>query len=485
MKAISFERFGILFCLFLACIFLLFPKVLTGFFSLWIQKIISAMSLYYLWFGSGVVLLCFALALSPIGRIRLGHPKEKAQFSLFTWITMIFASGIGSGLVFWGMAEPMTHFAHPPSMIDASPTPMDDALAITYFHWGLHAWSIYAIVGLIMAWFCFNQKRSMCIASSFSKTQNGWTQSINLFAVLAVIFGVAGTLANTLILVQTGTETLLGDTLESNEFQVAALLLMALVFTLSSALGIKRGIANLSKVNLVLFLLLLISLIYFTGGTPVFEIFWHSSLSYVKLLPSFSWKIPPPMQQWSQDWSINYFVWWIAWTPFVGAFMAMISRGRTIREFLLIGILVPTLTSMLWFSTFVAGAETFKLVPSILEAMQQHYTQGLFVFFEQLPFGKALTIIALVLLVTFVITSSDSAIYVSSILLRPEHKVDKQNKYIWSFVLVAITLALIYKHDIDLNRQIAILGAIPYSLIMLAQVMSFLWHLLLKRSHFK
>tara|TARA_B100001094_G_scaffold252939_1_gene251129 strand:- start:71 stop:1549 length:1479 start_codon:yes stop_codon:yes gene_type:complete len=470
LRTCHIEHLSMLTCIGLVLLFIIFPEAVISFSDTWISYAIHRLDTYFLTLCSSIVILALVLIISPIGNIRLGGQAQKPEFSLPTWIAMLFAAGMGSGLVFWGLAEPVYHEAFAPTLVDTQAHPRHTALALTYFHWGLHAWSIYTIVGLAMAWFCFNQKRTMTISASFTTQTTWWGKAIDIFAVLAVIFGVAGTLANSLILVETGFERILGYNLDSLTFQISLLIVIAFIFTLSSALGIKRGIANLSRFNLILFMCLLFVLISITSPTSVLQTVYQSTLTYLEILPQISWHIAEDSKQWSDNWSINYLIWWIAWAPFVGAFIAMISKGRTIRQFLLLGILVPTITSIVWFSAFSVGLTKFNLFQPVLQAMNQHYTHGLFTFFSAIPMGQFLAALSLILLITFVITSADSAIYVSGMLLNHQDQKQSYTKYAWSFVLLIISIALVCRNDVELNRHIAILGALPYSLIMILQI---------------
>ncbi|ACA85643.1 BCCT family transporter [Shewanella woodyi] len=470
---ISKEKIGFISCLLLAATFLLFPGTAVTFAASISDYAIKEYGLGFIVFPSLLVILSLLIAFTPFGKVRLGGWDEKPEFGFISWTAMLFAAGMGSGLIFWGVAEPIVHFAHPPSFVADTPLTSnvedakDTALALTYFHWGVHAWAVYAISGLVMAWFAFNRGRAMTISASFTdKAKGGRFQVFDFLAVIAVIFGVAGTLANTIALVQSGLQQVLPWDIAGLIFRLVLLMAIALAFTLSSTLGLDRGIKQMSLFNLLFVIAILLVVVSIVDPFAVAETLVTSTVSYISLLPSLSFTIDPSSRAWSEGWSIIYFVWWIAWAPFVGPFIARISKGRTVRQYLLCTIFVPTLTTIVWFSAFGGSVFEMSILDDVIAATNSDVTYGLFTFFDAIPYGKILTYSAILLLVTFVITSADSAIYVSGMLTGSSQL---GSKLMWSLTLVAITIALLLKNDIELNKQIAILGAVPFTLILMAQ----------------
>lgn len=493
------EIIGFCLCALLAAVFLVFPSQAIDIASRLSNGAIEQFGLGYLVSASLLVLLSLLIALSPWGRIRIGAEDDSIEFSFFGWIAMLFAAGMGSGLLFWGVAEPLYHYTQPPAFAQGAASPKDTALALTYFHWGIHAWSLYAMVGLVMAWFAFNRGRDMTISATFSDgKQLSYWYVLDLLAVVAVIFGVAGTLANSIVLIQAGmvdtglisagvtnsvtngvTNNLSNGEGDSNGADhltgLGLLLVIAVAFTGSSLLGLRRGIQVVSQFNLLFAIAMLLVVLFSVDALEVAQQMLSSTWLYIKMLPGLSFSIDEQSRQWSEGWSVIYLLWWIAWTPFVGPFIARISRGRSIRQFLLCAIFVPTLASIAWFSTFAGGAFTLPELNQVAAAASADYTAGLFAFFSYIPLGDALSIAAILLLVTFVITSADSAIYVSAMLVGSQQA---RSKCVFSLLLVLISLALIVENNVDLNKQIAIVGAIPFTLIVIAQVLMFLLDML-------
>jgi glycine betaine transporter len=455
-------------CFVIALVFLIFPLQTIEVTSQAIQHVIQKLGLSYIIASSILVILSLTIALSSYGRIRLGASNEEPEFGLLTWLAMLFAAGMGSGLVFWGVAEPIFHFANPPPFAANAENPKDMALALTYFHWGIHAWSLYAIAGLAIAWFAFKRGRPLRISSCFGYDRKPFIHSvIDFVAVISIVFGVAGTLANSIILIQTGFLQSSYWFFEGFNFRFLLLIFIASIFTTSSILGLHKGIKQLSQLNLWLSLMLLLTVMFMVNPIAVFEKVVSSTLLYIQKLPSLSFAINKDSQPWSEGWSVIYLIWWIAWTPFIGPFIAKISRGRTIRQFLLCVIFIPTLTSIIWFSTFSGGLFEMLALPKVVAAVNENYTYGLFAFFDELPLSIMLSCTAILLLIIFVVTSVDSAIYVTAMLTDQS---SRQGKLLWSFIFVCISTALLYKNNVDLNKQIAIIGAVPFTLILLFQV---------------
>ncbi|GLS83046.1 BCCT family transporter [Paraferrimonas haliotis] len=437
-----------------------------------IQWALDTFGLALLCLSSGIIIVCSAIAVSPLGRIKLGGEGAQPEFGLFSWLAMLFAAGMGSGLIFWGVAEPISHFANPPAFVADSQDLKDTALALTYFHWGLHAWAIYALAGLAVAWFGFNRGRELRISASFSgKPRPGAWVILDWLAIIAILFGVAGTFANTIALVQTGVEQSTSITFEDSAFRYGLLVLIGLLFMASSLTGLNRGIKYVSQFNLILMITLALVVLMLSGSLNSLWIALTSSVEYLKLLPQVSFSIAPESKQWSIGWTVIYLVWWVAWAPFVGPFIARISKGRTVRQFLACAIVVPTVASILWFSIFGGNALIGGATAAISDAVSQDYTQGLFLFFDGFPLTQVLSFAAIILLITFVITSADSAVLVCGLLEGENHLL---NKLLWGLLLLALSMALVGINDVDLNKQIAIAGALPFTLVLVGQLIMML-----------
>ncbi|OHX67296.1 BCCT family transporter [Flammeovirga pacifica] len=458
---VNFNQGSIIFCSVIAFIFLIFPKDSISFLEMIINFLLHKLDRPILWFVSIILLFCIGLALSPLGKIKLGN--QSPEFSTFSWVAMLFAAGMGSGLIFWGVAEPVYHLNAPINNTNNSLM----ALSITNFHWGLHAWGIYAFSGLVFAWFSYRKGRKMDILCIFPEKHHRYLRLLNFLGVISIIFGVAGTLANSIALIQSGIEHYFPFNLTNGLFfRIGLLCLLTIIFTLSSITGLKRGVKLLSDFNVLLALLLLGSLFLINHQIQSIKIFFSSIIDYLKSLPSLSFIIEEENRKWSQSWSIIYFLWWIAWAPFTGLFIARISKGRSVREFILSILIYPTLITILWFAIFGGNALQSNQLENIQAAVNQNYTLGLFTYLELFEHSILLGCICILLLITFVITSADSAIYVTGMLTNNTSTI---NKITWALLLFSISMGLLYQNNVDLNKVIAIFGAFPFCIILIGQ----------------
>jgi len=350
MSALSKKSYtSLLICVVASAALVAFPERSVVLLSGYVNTLISRFDLFFLITCSAILVVGLSLAFSRFGALKLG--SSEPEFSRFSWICMLFAAGMGSGLVFWGVAEPLLHLNAPLNPEQSKHM----ALALTHFHWGLHAWGIYAISGLCIAWYSFQYQRPMTISAGFSADAEGQKKFylFDFLAVLAIIFGVAGTFANSIALIETGVQKTLAADAGGFELRLAVLGLISVCFVTSSCTGLKRGIKHLSTFNIILAVLIMLSVLVLASPLTIASEFVASTFRYIRELPRLSFYIASDSASWSQNWSIINLVWWIAWAPFVGLFIARISRGRSVREFLLTVILVPTLASMIWFSVLL------------------------------------------------------------------------------------------------------------------------------------
>lgn len=440
---------------------------------------------FFLRLSTVILMVTVVLACLPLGKWRLGGVEAKPHFSWFSWVAMLFTAGMGSGLIFWSVAEPIYHLNAPGNPEQDQAT----ALAITYFHWGLHAWGIYALAALAIAWFSYNRGQSLRISSSFCRYPRlqPYLAVLDFMAILAILFGVAATVSNTAALIETGMIQL--QWLNSSHFtqRLMIILFISVCFLSSSLLGLNKGIRRLSLFNLyfvVLFLVLAVFLALSLAPLPsLIGLLGQSTQIYIQSLPAWSWFVPEAYKTWVDDWTIIYLIWWIAWAPFVGLFIAKISYGRTIRQCLLGVVLIPTASTILWFNVFATAAFHLPNQTELISLVQANYTQGLFFFFGQFSVEVYLSLLAILLLTTFVITSADSAVYVMQLLSlsSPTGKPSTMQKhedtpetmklsFAWGIVLTLLTLSLSYQDNIKLTTVIATVGAIPFTLILIAQI---------------
>jgi glycine betaine transporter len=442
--------------------------------------VFRAVDWFYMATVTGLLALALGLALGPLGRVKLGRDDEQPEFHTLSWLAMLFAAGMGSGLLFWGVAEPMTHFSHPPLGEAGTPTAARQAMVLTNFHWGLHAWAIYCMAALVLAYFRFRHGAPYLPGAPIRLGFSGrWVEPVawaaDVTAVLAVAFGVAGAMGMGIMQIQTGLSVVTDLPSGSRMVAFSILAVLVVAYMASAATSLDKGIKWLSNVNMSMALLLL-AFVLFAGPTPMLlRTCVTATGDYLSSLVAISFRLYPyeGISEWLQSWTLTYLIWWIAWAPFVGVFIARISRGRTIREFVLGVLLAPTGFSILWFSILGGTAlhQETEGPGGIARLVGDDVTVALFAVFDNLPLSEVLTVLAVVLLFVFVVTSVDSATYVLS-MMTSEGSMDppRGRKLTWGLVLAALAAALVWTRDVGAVRAIAISGAIPFTFVLLLQV---------------
>ena len=437
---------------------------------------------FFLFIMTALLALCVGFVLSRVGDIKLGGPDDTPDFSTPAWLAMLFAAGMGSGLMFWGVAEPMMHFAAPPYAQPDQAAAARNALVITNFHWGLHAWGCYAIGALVLAYFKFrrgtNFQPGAPIRSAFT---GAWVEPVARFAdftaVLAVAFGVCGSMAMASLQFQTGLGVVTGTDTSGVVVRCVILAVLFCCYTASASTSLDKGIKILSQTNMLL-AFGLVGFLLFVGPTAELLRGAVSAIGdYLVALPSLSFEthVHTQKQGWFHGWTIIYFIWWIAWTPFVGIFIARISRGRTIRQFLLGVVLAPTAFTIVWFAVFggVGLTEDLASNGAIGAAVKADFTVALFQLFERLPGTDVLGVLALLLVFVFLVTSVDSATYVLGMLTsKGVSDPPTVRKLAWGVALALMGGALLLIGNIDLIKALSTIGAIPFVPILILQVVA-------------
>lgn len=431
---------------------------------------------FYLIATFSFLIFSLYLAFSKYGQIRLGDERDRPQYSNSTWFAMLFSAGMGIGLVFYGVAEPVSHYMAPPQ--EAPPqTPLAARLAMryTFFHYGLHAWAIYTVMALAIAYFSFRKKKSSLISSTFypllgEKRVNGpLGKLIDILAITATVFGVATTLGLGTLQINGGLSSL-ADIPVSFSIQLVIILIVTVLYLISATTGLDKGIKILSNANLMIAVAMML-FVLFAGPTAfIFDVFTTTIGSYLQNLIQMSLTLTPfSAGTWIKEWTLFYWAWWISWAPFVGMFIARVSRGRTIKEFVLGVLLVPSLFGFLWFATMGGTALNLELFhnASIGEEVQKDITNALFVTLKMLPWGTILSAIATLLIITFFVTSADSATFVLGMLSSG----GAQNpgtpvKIIWGVLQSSIAAILLFTGGLDGIQTAAILAAAPFAIIM-------------------
>ncbi len=423
------------------------------------------------------VLFCIILALSKYGRIRLGKDEDRPEFSFFTWVGMLFSAGFGIGLVFWGIAEPMSHFFTPPrESIDAlGNEAARTAMQYSFFHWGLSQWSVFTVVGLAIGYFQFRKKEDGLISTTLNPIigtgKKGYIRKpIDILAVIATVMGVATSLGLGILQINGGLNVVFG--IPSNAtVQLIIIFVLLVLYLVSTTTGIERGIKYLSNLNLSLALLLM--LFVFIAGPTVFILntFTLGIGDYISTFFDTSLRLTPYRGgTWIQDWTIFYWAWAIAWSPFVGAFIARVSRGRTIREFVLGVLIIPPLIALFWIAVFGGTALHFDLFggTQIAQAVDKDITSALFATFAELPFTFIVSLLSILLIFTFLITSADSATYILGTMtsggsMHPPLLL----RVVWGTLMAGIAAVLLLASGLGGLQTASLISALPFTIILL------------------
>jgi len=464
------------------------PDSMTGAAQWLVNYSLTALDWFFLALCTAFLVIMAVMAFSKYGNIKLGADDDEPEFSTGSWIAMLFAAGMGSGLLFWGVAEPIYHFATPPVGEAETAMAARNAMVITNFHWGLHAWSIYGCCALVIAYFTFRLKLPSMVSTPIlvgfknvfgRNTLKQIGNTADILAVIAVIFGLAGSLAMGTLMVRSGMHAVF-DTDQSVTMSMIIIAVMTVCFLLSACTGVDKGIKILSNINMVVAILILLVVLFGGPTAYLFQSFIYAIGDYLIQLIPMSFKTyaytPAGSWNWFHGWTLTYLIWWLAWGPFVGIFIARISRGRTIREFVIYVVGVPTIVSMLWFAAFGGAAIHIEMFGAggITENVFADVAGALFKFFEYFPGTTLLNFLAVCLIFIFLVTSADSGTFVISMMtskgsLNPATKL----KLTWGLIITGITIATIVTESVKVAKAMAITGAIPFTFIIIMQLAAF------------
>lgn len=448
------------------------------------QTMQSYMSTYAGWFFIAtmniVLLFVLLLIVSRFGDIRLGGPDAAPEFSTIGWFAMLFSAGMGIGLLFYGVAEPMFHYVANPLTEPGTTEAARKAMDITFLHWGLHPWAVYTIVGLALAFFSFNKGLPLSIRTAFypvfgERIYGPIGNIIDIMATVATLFGVATSLGLGVQQVNAGLDHLFGIG-QSTTIQVLLIAGITSIATWSVVKGLDKGIRRLSELNIILaaalalFVLILGPTLFILNGTL------ENIGYYIQFLPQLStWNETYEHTQWQHGWTIFYWAWWIAWSPFVGMFIARVSFGRTIREFILGVLLVPTFITFLWITIFGNTALNIEMFGGggIAAAVQENLPISLFVLLENFPLSSFTSALGIVVIITFFVTSSDSGSMVIDIITSggdPNPPV--LSRLFWALLEGAVAAALLMGGGLVALQTATITTGLPFAAILLGMCYS-------------
>lgn len=430
------------------------------------------------------IFLAFVLyiAFSKYGKIRLGGSKAKPEFTKTAWFAMLFSAGMGIGILFWSVGEPIFHFITPPNAEPRTVEAARESMEITFLHWGLHAWAIYALVGMALAFFTFNKKLPLTISSVFypllgEKIYGPWGKAINVLAVVATLFGLATSLGLGVQQVSAGLAHLfnLPDTITS---QVILITVITLAATGSVIAGLSGGVKRLSQLNIIIGAVFLLFMMIVGPSLFIFDSFIQNVGGYVqKFFELSSWTETYQQSDWQSDWTVFYWAWWISWSPFVGMFIARISRGRTLKEFVLGVLIVPTLLTFLWLSTFGGSAIFLELngIADVAGAVTENVATSLYVLLEQFPISVVTSTVGVILVTSFFVTSSDSgSLVVDSLTAGGKLDAPVPQRIFWALTEGAVAAVLLIGGGLGALQTAAISTGLPFAIILTILIWSLL-----------
>ncbi|NET59958.1 MAG: BCCT family transporter [Symploca sp. SIO2E6] len=430
----------------------------------------------------GVVII---LAFSKFGKIRIGGEDAQPEFSTFAWYAMLFSAGMGAGLLFWGIAEPISHFQTPPLGSEAgTAAAAEEAMGIIYFHWGLHGWGIYTLVGLSLAFFAFNRGLPLTIRSVFypllgEKIYEWPGNLIDILAVVSTLFGLATSLGFGAQQVNAGLNLLVG--LPNNVVvQVILIAIITSFATLSVVAGLDGGVRRLSEWNIYIAIAFFAFMLLIGPTQFILDFFVQSLGYYIGIFPTISFWTEAfegafEGTNWQNGWTIFYWAWWIAWSPFVGIFIARVSKGRTVREFVLGVLFLPSFLSFIWMSCFGGSALSLALkdIGNLPEAVEENMATGLFVMLQQFPLTSVSSFIGLLLVITFFVTSSDSGSLVVDN-LTSGGKLDSPvpQRVFWAVMEGVVAAVLLLGGGLTALQTAATTTGLPFAIVLLIMCFS-------------
>ncbi len=455
-----------------------FPNTVNAIFGHLQTRIFEDLSWFYILAVAIILVGMFYLAFSRFGDIRLGPDHAKPDYKLVTWFAMLFSTGMGIGIMFFGVAEPVMHFLEPPMGAGGTVQAARNALELTFFHWGLHAWAIYASVALMLAYFGYRHALPLTLRSALfpligDRIYGPIGNAVDIFAILGTVFGVATSLGFGVLQLNAGLNYLF-DAPVGTTVQSVLIVVITCISAISAGSGLNKGIKILSHTNLWLALMLLI-LVFSLGPTAaLLKHFVENVGLYLSGIVSKTFNLyayEPKSSNWLGGWTLLYWGWWISWSPFVGLFIARISRGRTIREFISGVLLIPAGFTLLWMTAF--GNSAIELIMSgvgadLATSVKADVSIALFKFFEYFPMTSVLSLIGMLMVVIFFVTSADSGAFVADVLASGGiRKTPARQRVFWCALSGLGAMVLLWAGGLKALQTLTLLSALPFAAVLL------------------
>ncbi|MBX9976587.1 BCCT family transporter [Cytobacillus firmus] len=436
----------------------------------------------WVYLGAALFFVVFSVYIlfSKYGSIRLGKDTDKPDFNTWSWLAMLFGAGMGVGIVYWSVAEPVTHYVKPPYGEGFTAEAANTAMKYTFFHWGLDPWAIYTVIGLALAFFQYKKKLPAAISSAFypvlgDRIYGPIGKTIDILSIFATVFGIATSLGLGAMQVTAGMHHILG--VPNHLFvQLIVIAVATVIFIISINTGLDKGIQYLSNAAMILSFLIMLLILIVGPTLTIVKVFFNTTGLYLSDFLHLSFRLAPFTEgdSWIASWTLFYWAWWIAWAPFVGMFIARVSRGRTVREFVVGVLIVPTLGTCLWMSIF--GGSALDLVQGnrdLATSIANNVDLSIFTFFDQLPLGFLLSIVGFTVIAIYYITVADTATFVLGMLseggtLNPSNKI----KVTWGIIQSAVAAVLLFAGGLNVLQSASLAAALPFAIIMILMCFS-------------
>ncbi|MGB6152172.1 MAG: BCCT family transporter [Pricia sp.] len=448
--------------------------------SIWVRNYFGY---FYLYLGLGCVLLLFAVALSPIGNLKLGEKDEKPEHSLWAWTAMLYSAGMGAGILLRAVQEPIFMQQHPPYPSKLEPEVL--ALEFTFYQWGFTAWAFYGLFAMVMGYALFVRKKKVRVSATIEDTITNVVarKGIDITTIITTVFGLIAALGLGVTQITGGLNHVFDGGFGLSANLLLAVLISSVAFY-SAWQGVEKGIKIISKINILVTFLLLLFIFFNSDMVYIFRAFAIATSNYlVDFVPmSLAYGAFDPGMAFLTDWTFYYWAFWLAWAPFTGIFIARISKGRTLRQLLLGVLILPSLGTFFWFSVF--GTSAFQLIESFGTYNDEfgNVFSSLFVFFSHYPMATVLNVVTIFLLIGFLVTSLDSAVFVLSMFTdKGKREPSRRHRLIWSVFILLAAMALILlgnvKPEIDVLtavQKLLIITSLPFAFFSIAMAVIFL-----------
>ncbi len=473
-----------------------FPTLTVSILDTIKQFIFVNLNWVYVWAVTLFVIFLVYLMFSKFGNIKLGSNDSKPEYTFFSWISMLFAAGMGIGLMYFSVAEPMQHFSTEAFAGNHYINRAKNAQLYTFFHWGIHAWAIYGVVGLALSYFAYRYRLPLSLRSCFypllkNKINGKWGNAIDVFALCSTFFGITTTLGFGVVQVNAGLQTL-GLVPDNNfTYQIMIVGVLTLLSVLSATSGVDKGVKILSNINILTVIILLLFVLFLGPTVYLIGSFTEGIGNYVNNFFSLTFDThvyDEATLPWFYNWTILYWAWWISWSPYVGLFIAKISKGRTIREFIAAVLIIPTIFNFIWMSVFGNSAMWFdiNIAKGALSSLADNPDALMFRFLDYMPLSEIVSYLVILIIIIFFVTSADSGIFVmNSIATKNAPKSPKWQMVFWGALLAILALMLLNTGGLQALQTMTLITALPFSIIMLLFCVSLVKALTIDRSYYE